>query len=351
MQPASLEHKRSIDLIMVFICPAMVFGMLIASLLAGNTGDPVRYLAWSALLVELLVLYLPARLFMNKRGGGKFFGINKISASEWIWALLLGVGMFFLMTALNAAMYILWDALKIPALSDNSLLYVGEGWRLIAAVFLVAVIPSYAEETLFRGALLFSWLPHHKTKAILHSALLFGLFHAQPMSLPPLFGMGVVLALISIETGSAYPAMAVHGMNNLIGLLLINPAGDQAAAEAIASSETATALLPVILLYTAVGVGLSLLCYRGLKHAAQKRRAALNLPPQMELNRKLTFHLPGTEKAPDLEGDFGEVVEKRKKPPRAKGAFASRIAVALTYVLLLLFNAFILAGPYLASLT
>jgi membrane protease YdiL (CAAX protease family) len=77
-----------------------------------------------------------------------------------------------------------------------------------------------AEELTFRG-LGYSLLERFgRWPAILLVGLLFGLFHGLVISLPVLAGFGCVLAWIRSKTQSVFPGMVVHGLFNLIALIV-----------------------------------------------------------------------------------------------------------------------------------
>ncbi len=90
-------------------------------------------------------------------------------------------------------------------------------WQLL---LLVAVLPGICEEIAFRGVLL------HALRRRFHPVLLclvvgavFGLFHMALVRLLPTAAIGVVLAALTLMTGSIFPAMLWHALNNAIGIL------------------------------------------------------------------------------------------------------------------------------------
>ena len=51
-------------------------------------------------------------------------------------------------------------------------------------------------------------------KGIVYTALLFAAFHISPWGFLPIFGLGVLLGMITIRTNSTIPAMISHACNN-----------------------------------------------------------------------------------------------------------------------------------------
>jgi membrane protease YdiL (CAAX protease family) len=91
---------------------------------------------------------------------------------------------------------------------------------LIASAVLTCVIAPVCEELLFRG-FIFTSLRNWKgpwVGAVL-TALIFGAVHATSApaeDLLPLAGLGFVLCLLYRATGSLYPCIALHALNNCL---------------------------------------------------------------------------------------------------------------------------------------
>ena len=87
---------------------------------------------------------------------------------------------------------------------------------LISAAVIVAAV---CEEFLFRGLLLqllrrrSGWV-----SAIVWVAVLFALFHLNPIVLVPISIVGAYLGLLVWRSGSLYPAIVAHAANNFFGL-------------------------------------------------------------------------------------------------------------------------------------
>ncbi|MDR1620447.1 MAG: CPBP family intramembrane metalloprotease, partial [Clostridiales bacterium] len=209
-------NKIKINWLMLLLCPGLVIAQ---TLLPGffGSGDTLRYYVASVILVHILLMYIPTHRFISVNTDAENrFGQMKINLATAGAALTLGLGLFCITEAAASSLYSLF--LYINPNITLSPLQIEGGWRFFAMVLLMVVVPAYAEESLFRGALLFSWLPGGKWAAILHAALLCALVSLNPITAPALFLNGVVLGLIACKSGSCYTAVFAQGCNKLLAV-------------------------------------------------------------------------------------------------------------------------------------
>jgi uncharacterized protein len=113
--------------------------------------------------------------------------------------------------------YLVFEQNQLKLIED----YLRSDHVLLFTLFHVAVVPSICEEVLFRGYVLSnfqrSMLPW---VAIVLSGLLFGLYHVRLTQLIPLSVLGMVLAWMTIRTGSIWPAVVAHFANNASAVVL-----------------------------------------------------------------------------------------------------------------------------------
>jgi len=85
------------------------------------------------------------------------------------------------------------------------------------------LIGPICEEIIFRGIILEGLLKkYNPTKAIIFSALIFGLIHGQPIQVIGAFFAGLVLGWIYLKTKSLWVCGAAHIINNLIAFTFID---------------------------------------------------------------------------------------------------------------------------------
>ncbi len=137
-----------------------------------------------------------------------------------VWpAVLLGVPSFLLVTAglgelVSTYVFPVPDSM-VEAFAED--LTGGlPAWQL---VFFITIMPGILEEIAFRGVL-FTGLRQRMRPwmAVLLSGAIFGFFHVSLFRLVPTGLLGVVLAGVVLKTGSLYPAMLWHFLNNLLAV-------------------------------------------------------------------------------------------------------------------------------------
>jgi len=99
------------------------------------------------------------------------------------------------------------------------------GGSIALALLGVAVVAPLVEETLFRGVV-FGWMRGRMPLplAVLGSAAVFAAAHVlylQWTLLPPIFGIGCVLALLYHYSRSLWPGIVVHASINTVATLVL----------------------------------------------------------------------------------------------------------------------------------
>lgn len=101
----------------------------------------------------------------------------------------------------------------------------GQFGPILVQFLLIAILASISEEMFFRG-LLFGGLRRRMPMlpAALLSGLLFGAMHAPtgPSAVLPLVFFGFMLAVVYEKTGSIWPPIALHTLNNSLVLIALN---------------------------------------------------------------------------------------------------------------------------------
>lgn len=94
--------------------------------------------------------------------------------------------------------------------------------EFIVVVFVIAVTPAICEEFLFRGLILRTFEKSYSPmNAVILTGLIFALFHFHPFNLVPLIVLGFFISYIAHFSGSIYPAILIHFVNNFISAIAV----------------------------------------------------------------------------------------------------------------------------------
>jgi sodium transport system permease protein len=178
----------------------------------------------SVLLQFIVVLGLPLILTQLLDLNPKdVFRLRSTSMKNLIIALALSLCLVFWLEEIN---YLQSRFMSRAAnLNDQIQLFLRANSlpQLIWLLLSMALIPAICEEFLFRGYILTRILSQdNRWRAIMVSSVLFGLFHQDFYRLLPATLAGVVLAIITIQSGSLYNAIASHFLVNAWGILVSN---------------------------------------------------------------------------------------------------------------------------------
>ena len=143
-------------------------------------------------------------------------------------ALAAGLGYFALAFAAVVVVALLLGPLLPGGRSPQKellelLAHLHGAWTVLLLFLTVAVLAPIFEELMFRGFLL-PWMGERlearvgasrgRWLAIAFSGLAFGAMHMQPMGLPTLATLGIVLGFAFLRTGNLVTCILVHGLWN-----------------------------------------------------------------------------------------------------------------------------------------
>lgn len=95
-------------------------------------------------------------------------------------------------------------------------------WEAVRALLIGAVVPAFAEEILFRGLLQRSLEEVYPIRrAILVTAIIFGVLHFNPLSVLPLILIGAYLGFLAYYTQSLALPIVAHFLNNAIAIVAL----------------------------------------------------------------------------------------------------------------------------------
>lgn len=205
-----------------FVVLLVIFGLLHAQI----EPDPV---AEVHLLIasSVLSMLLPVMLLLHRRPDRRAaVGLVPTPLREARRAVIYLLVILPISAAVNLAVAALIGDETHP--QSDMLLDRMDLLPLSLGVVLIVIVVPIVEELLFRGVLLAALLERgpkdpvkRKWAAIIASSLIFGLFHVDPQLIGGTTVLGIGAALLRVETGSLWPAILLHQLNNALATVLL----------------------------------------------------------------------------------------------------------------------------------
>ena len=169
-------------------------------------------------LLVVVIIKLSRNLTWSSLGWNNVNFLRSFKAVFKVWALI-GVGHIIYMLILAVLEITPPENVLTELLQRPTLL------MLFANIFLIAIVAPVIEETLFRGLLLSGLRTYFGVwTAIILSAAIFSALHFELIGFIPRFALGIGLGYLYYKSGSIYPAIGLHSLNNLIAVLIISSA-------------------------------------------------------------------------------------------------------------------------------
>jgi membrane protease YdiL (CAAX protease family) len=226
---------------------ALVIGV-VAAALGADFSDPPAAVNIIATVVQDVALVGSAALFARMQGPARpaDFGLRATPVWRALGLVVLAWGAFLVFSFVWVAALGINERDNLP-----KELGVDQGaGALLAVAALVAVVAPMAEEVFFRGYF-FTALRNWRGvwPAAIITGLVFGLVHAgsSPIGfLAPLAVLGFLLCLLYERTGSLYPCIVLHSLNNSVAFGVGEHWGWQIPVLAASSLAAISATLAVV---------------------------------------------------------------------------------------------------------
>ncbi len=217
-----LTANESASSYLLAICGASLLSTIFYYILNGRTGTfaGMSVANWMSYFVTQIGFIAVAVIFCSVRKAD-IVAVAKLKPSRNIGQYLLLFPIAFCTILVFYPLALLFmQFLAVIGYPVNSVITIN--FSSVGVYFLallcMAVLPAIGEELVCRGLLLGGLNTRDITFGIFISALLFSLMHANPLQTVHQFGLGVVLAIVFILSGSIIPCMIVHFLNNFITL-------------------------------------------------------------------------------------------------------------------------------------
>lgn len=224
--------------IVAFLVLSMLFSVVIGAiypemptedLKAQMNSYPIQYMLIQFLPVQLGLLLTPGIVYLELSKESTRIITNK-GKGFFMWAFLLFISVFLLLPLFGEvnSEIVKWigayhSLVVHKELAEEQLtLVIGNvgSYTFYVALLIIGVVTGISEELVFRR-----FLFHHMFKntnklllSLTSSALIFALLHFNYLQILPLFIFGMVLAMMYYVSGSIWPGIIAHSLNNIINL-------------------------------------------------------------------------------------------------------------------------------------
>lgn len=197
--------------IIVSIVVAMITGVVIA--VSGGDVENISQNATVLGLATLITNILAVIVLLKMRYAD--FSLGRLKSVGIAHAMFLSVAFAFSQVA-----PLTWLT-EILALPDILKAEFTESMNNVWGIIAICLAAPIAEELLFRGAIQGALQKTMKPKwAIFVSAMIFGVIHFNPVQMFGAFIMGLVLGWLYYRTGSVWPGIVTHAINNITSTVL-----------------------------------------------------------------------------------------------------------------------------------
>lgn len=197
------------------------FVVAVTTLLVLYVGSmlQIRYGLAGVFGTQLILLAVPLFLVIyTKRDVKKTYGFARTKAVNYLGGavLIAGAVLINLVIAIGLAFVFPESAGNVETVFSDIM-----SGNVPAVLLVIAVAPAVCEELLFRGVILHSLQARYRVpSAIAVTAILFGLYHMSIIKFIPTGLLGLLLCIVVWKTGSIYPAMLMHFINNAFSVVI-----------------------------------------------------------------------------------------------------------------------------------
>lgn len=166
------------------------------------------------------IIYISIYLIYNKVCKIDYKAVNLKFKLPWhTYLIIIAIG-FISLFGIQYFIGVIDDLLSVIGFPLQKETTINNFGTFVLAVFVLALLPSIAEELIFRGMILNGLrTKFNETGAILISAIMFSLMHGSFQQFVYPFILGSIMAWLVIRTGSIFSSMLVHFINNFLVVL------------------------------------------------------------------------------------------------------------------------------------
>lgn len=220
----TIGASESASIYLLGICAGSILSLFLSLLLRNSSAtlDGMSVYSWCGYAIMQIAFIATVLIYSSVRKVD-IVSVGKIRGKLNVWQVLLLPLISIATILVFLPLANLWSAflsvigyhgasVSMPQYSNVGIYFL--------SLFVMAILPALGEELLMRGAVLPGLSTRNVWFGVLMSGLFFSLMHANPVQTVHQFGLGVVLALVLILSGSIWAGVIVHFFNNFISITL-----------------------------------------------------------------------------------------------------------------------------------
>ena len=168
---------------------------------------------------QLIILLVPlAVVLYTKKDICQTYGFHGTGAASFLGAFFVILGVYPINLVVSYGLISLFPQSADNVVTTFSSIMDGS---VVSVFFVIAIAPAICEEMLFRGLIYNSMKARYRVPvAIGMVAVLFGIYHMSLVKFIPTGLLGFVLCYVAYKTGSIYPSMMMHCINNAFSVVV-----------------------------------------------------------------------------------------------------------------------------------
>lgn len=176
-----------------------------------------RWMNYLLILIDQLIfVLLPVVLYLNYKAKTvdirKVLRLNPIKPAVTMLVILIAVCTNYIIGFLDIlTVYLLGFIGEVPSFPLNP---APDAFHLAASLVIASLVPSICEEILHRGIIMNSYEIRGSMKAVVVSAMFFGIFHYDIRNFLSPIVFGLIIGYVVIKADSLYAGILAHFVNN-----------------------------------------------------------------------------------------------------------------------------------------
>ena len=175
---------------------------------------------WGVMLIYGAIFFLPMGIYVRKSGkkAKNLCRLHPIPVKYIPFTLAMGLAICLICGLLNILGAVIFSSVSTgeqpTALVDFS------SQNPLVLFLTMVLLPAVTEEVLLRGIALSEYEQYGTARAVLMTALIFALFHTNPVTMLSLFVAGLCFGVLTLLFDSIWPALIAHLLINTMALLI-----------------------------------------------------------------------------------------------------------------------------------